>query len=318
MKTMSPAAFGVLVGYVADLVVGDPRRFHPVAGFGSVAQWLEQEWYRDSRRHGVRYAAVLVAAAGTGGWLVDRLLVRTPLAQALFTAAVTWATLGGRSLAREASHMAARLEAGDLASARRDLRNLCGRDSSQLDGKGLARATLESVAENTSDAVVGPLVWAGIAGPAGALAYRAANTLDAMVGYRSTRYRRFGWAAARLDDVLNWLPARLTARLAVALAPLVGGDAGRADEVARRDGRDHPSPNAGRVEAAFAGALDVQLGGGSNTYGQDRPYVSSRPAMGDGPPPGPDDVRRGIRLSLAVGAAAALGAASALAWRERL
>ncbi|HZA84067.1 MAG TPA: cobalamin biosynthesis protein, partial [Actinomycetes bacterium] len=127
------------------------------------------------------------------------------------------------------------------------------------------------------------------------------NTLDAMVGHRSARYERFGWAAARLDDTLTWPAARLGAELTCLLAPLVGGEAGRAWRTLRRDGGAHPSPNAGRMEAAFAGALGVRLGG-TNRYG-DR--VEQRPALGSGPDPGPDDVDRAVRLSLLVGSAAA-------------
>src|SRR5205085_10396633 len=133
--------------------------------------------------------------------------------------------------------------------------------------------------ENTADAVVGPLVWCAVAGPAGAAAYRAANTLDAMVGHRTRRYERFGWAAARLDDVLTWPAARAGALLAVALAPQVGGRPGAAWAALRRDGARHPSPNAGRLEAAFAGALGVTLGG-RNRYTE---RVQDRPRLGAGP-----------------------------------
>jgi adenosylcobinamide-phosphate synthase len=186
--------------------------------------------------------------------------------------------------------------------ARRLAPTLVGRDPSGLDGSELCRAALESVAENTADAVVGPLLWGVLAGPAGVAAYRAANTLDAMVGHHSPRYERFGWAAARLDDLLTWPAARLSAGLACVLAPLVGGDGGRAWGTLVRDGGAHPSPNAGRLEAAFAGALGVRLGG-SNRYG-DR--VEQRPTLGSGPRPGPDDVDRAVQLSVLVGAAAAI------------
>jgi adenosylcobinamide-phosphate synthase len=165
------------------------------------------------------------------------------------------------------------------------------------------------VAENTADAVVGPLLWGALAGPAGVAAYRAANTLDAMVGHRSARHARFGWAAARLDDALTWPAARLAAGLAVVLAPAAGGDPGRAWRTLRRDGAAHPSPNAGRLEAAFAGALGVRLGG-RNRY----PWqVEDRPPLGDGPAPDPDAVARAVRLSRAVGLVAAALATTA-AW----
>ena len=149
----------------------------------------------------------------------------------------------------------------DLEGARRLLPSLCGRDPALLDAAGLIRATVESVAENTSDAQVAPLLWACVGGVPGVLGYRAINTLDAMVGHRSPRYARFGWAAARLDDVANYVAARVTAALTVVCAPIVGGSPWRAVQAWRRDARRHPSPNAGVVEAAFAGALGVRLGG---------------------------------------------------------
>jgi adenosylcobinamide-phosphate synthase len=208
--------------------------------------------------------------------------------------------LGGTTLARTGSAMADLLAAGDLDGARALLPSLCGRDPAVLDSDGLARAACESVAENTSDAQVAPLVWAALAGVPGVLAYRAINTLDAMIGNHSPRYTRFGWAAARSDDVANYLPARLTGVLAVACAPLVGGSARAAARAWRRDAARHPSPNAGVAEAAFAGALGVRLGGPT----QYRHQLEIRPSLGDGPAPDAEDLRRAVRLSRIVQAAA--------------
>ena len=196
---------------------------------------------------------------------------------------------------------------------RKALPALCGRDPAGLGATELARAVIESVAENTSDAAVAPLVWGALAGPAGLAGYRAVNTLDSMVGYRSARYARFGWAAARLDDVVNWAPSRLTGLLAVAFAPAAAGRPGAAWRALRRDGSRHPSPNAGRCEAAFAGALGVRLGG-RNTYGG---VTEARPELGaGGRDPEPADIRRAIRLSRLLTAAATALAAVAAAARE--
>jgi adenosylcobinamide-phosphate synthase len=290
---------GLLAGVVADWVVGDPHRGHPVAGFGAVAAALERRWWRPSRPAGVAYVLVLVGGAAVAVAAADRGLARRPVARMLLLGSVTWSALGGRSLAEAGRQLAGAVRDGDLEAARPLAPTLVGRDPSGLDGPELCRAALESVAENTADAVVGPLLWGALAGPAGVAAYRAANTLDAMVGHHSPRYERFGWAAARLDDALTWPAARLGAGLTCLLAPLVGGEAGRAWRTLRRDGGAHPSPNAGRMEAAFAGALGVRLGG-VNRYG-DR--VEQRPTLGSGPAPGPDDVDRAVRLSLLVGAA---------------
>jgi adenosylcobinamide-phosphate synthase len=294
-----PVATGLAAGLVADAVLADPRRGHPVAGFGAVAAALERPAYRDSRIAGAGYAAVLTAGAAALGLLAERAAPR-PAAHALTAALGTWTVVGGTSLRREALQLGRRLEAGDVAAARTRLPALCGRDPSALDAAGLARATVESVAENTSDAVVGPLVWGALAGVPGLLAYRAVNTLDAMVGHRSPRYARFGWAAARADDAANLLPSRVTAALAVALAPLVGGRPRDGLRVWRRDGRRHPSPNAGPVEAAFAGALGRTLGGRLSYGGR----VEDRPLQGDGPAPAVADVARATRLSAAVSAGA--------------
>ena len=295
-----PTALGLAGGIGLDALLGDPRRGHPVAAFGSFAAAAERAVHRASRAVGTAYAGALaLSVAGAGVGLCRA--TRTPLQRALLTAAATWAVVGGTTLRREATAMRRLLEAGDVDGARDRLSHLCGRDPSALDVAGLARATVESVAENTSDAVVGPLVWGAVGGVPGLLVYRAVNTLDAMVGHRSERYARFGWAAARLDDVANLGPARLTAGLAVALAPIVGGRPRAALRAWRRDGRKHPSPNAGPVEAAFAGALGRTLGGRLR-YGSQAP--EDRPLLGDGPAPDVADIARAARLSAAVSLAA--------------
>jgi adenosylcobinamide-phosphate synthase len=296
----------LLAGYAADLALGDPVRFHPVAGFGRAAAGFERRTWRPSRFAGLLHACGLVLAAGILARALDRALAPTRPARGALTVAVVWAALGGRSLGREGRAVAALVADGDLDAARRRIGTLVGRDSTGLTSGELCRAAVESIAENTADAVVAPLLWGSLAGPAGVVAYRAANTLDAMVGHRSPRYERFGWAAAHLDDVLTWPAARIGAGLAVALAPLAGGRADDAWRVLRDDGGAHPSPNAGRLEAAFAGALGVRLGGRISYDGR----IEQRPQLGDGRVPGPADVAGAVRLSALVGAAAALGAAA--------
>lgn len=300
-------AAGLLLGAVADAALGDPRRGHPVAGFGTVAAALERRGYADRRAAGVGHVALLVGGVVGLGAVAER-AAGGFVGRTAVTAAVTWVVLGGTSLAREGAALAGELDRSDLAAARARLPGLCGRDPSALDAGGIARAGTESMAENTSDAVVAPLLWGAVAGVPGLLGYRAVNTLDAMVGHRSPRYLRFGWAAARLDDVANLLPARVCALLTAAVAPLVGGSPRAALRVWRRDAASHPSPNAGPVEASAAGALGVTLGG-RTVY----PHgTEERPRLGDGPPPGPADLRRAARLSRLVGAAAT-GLAAAVA-----
>ncbi len=299
---MTGRASGLLLGVAADALLGDPRRHHPVAGFGALAVAAERRGWTDDRVAGTRHALVLVGGVVGGGAVLERLVRDRPLARTLVTGASTWAVLGGTSLAREGALMADELEARDLDAARRRLPSLCGRDPSSLDTDGLARAALESVAENTADAVVGPLVWGAVAGVPGLLGYRAVNTLDAMIGHRSPRYERFGWASARADDVANVVPARVAASLACLLAPAVSGRARDGIRAWRRGAPAHPSPNAGPVEASFAGALGLRIGG-RTVY----PYgVQDRPVLGDGRRPGVADLPRAVRLSRAV----ALGSAA--------
>jgi adenosylcobinamide-phosphate synthase len=290
------------LGVALDALLADPGRGHPVAVFGSAAARLERRIYGRSRLRGTVFAAVCVGAAGGLGVAAERATRGRPLARTLVTAAATWAVLGGTSLGREGASMARLLESRDLEGARGRLSHLCARDPSGLGAPELARATVESVAENTSDASVAPLVWGALAGVPGLLAYRAVNTLDAMVGYRNERYADFGWASARLDDVANWIPARLTGLVTVLCAPAVSGRPARALSVLRRDGSRHPSPNAGRCEAAFAGALDVRLGGVNTYHGRSE----SRPELGAGRAPETADIRRAVRLSRIVTVAALL------------
>jgi adenosylcobinamide-phosphate synthase len=306
---------GVLVGYLTDLALSDPDRGHPVALFGQAAAELEGFTYRDAKIAGALHVSLAVGTVGVLGTAVQRAAARGgPLWSIATTATATWVALGGTSLARTGLEMAQLLDRDDIEAARRLLPSLCGRDPARLDGSGLTRAALESVAENTSDAQVAPLLWATAGGVPAVLVYRAINTLDAMIGHRSPRYIRFGWAAARLDDLANYVAARVTAALVVLCAPLVGGSPSGAAGAWRRDAVRHPSPNAGVVEAAFAGALGVRLGGPT----QYQHELQIRPTLGDGRQPTLGDLRRAVALSRMVqlAAAALLAALSSVRWRR--
>lgn len=292
---------GVLAGYLADLLLSDPKRGHPVALFGGAAAALERATYRDSRIAGAVHVGVLVGVLGLLGAALQRgALRRSRLWSVAATATATWIALGGTSLVRTGLRMADLLDRGDVEAARRVLPSLCGRDPAGLDAAGLTRAALESVAENTSDAQVAPLLWAAVGGVPAVLAYRGINTLDSMIGHRSPRYARFGWAAARLDDAVNYVPARVAAALVLICAPVVGGSSAGALRAWRRDAARHPSPNAGAVETAFAGALGVRLGGPTQYHYQ----LQIRPTLGDGRQPRVADLRRAVLLSRVVQAAA--------------
>ncbi len=305
-----PLAGGLVAGVLTDALAGDPARGHPVALFGRAATTLERRMHADQRSRGTLFTAGSVLLATVPAVAAGRLAGRSTPARLTVTTATTWAAIGARSLAVEAARIQSALMTGDLRAARQLLPRLCGRDPATLDVAGIARAVVESVAENSNDAIVAPLLWGALAGSSGLAAYRAANTLDAMVGHRSPRYERFGWASARLDDIASWGPARLTALLSAACAPAVGGHPAQTWRIATRYGPRHPSPNAGWCEAAFAGALRIRLGGTLSYAGR----AERRPALGCGRPPAPADIGRAISLSRAVTAAAtALAAALALA-----
>jgi len=265
-------ALGAALGLVLDRALGEPRfEPHPVALLGRGLAALEARTYRDDRRVGVVHA---LAGAGIG--VAAGLVARS-------TALATYVSSSGRMLGEAAAAVHGALDRGDLDAARSLLPSLVGRDPSSLDGDEIARAVVESVAENTVDAVVAPALWGAVAGAPGALGHRAVNTLDSMVGHRSARYERFGWASARLDDAMAFVPARVTAALVALARPARAVDVGR---VVRRDASGHPSPNAGVAEAAFAAALELRLGG-LNRYG-DR--TEHRAELGDGKPPTPADI----------------------------
>jgi adenosylcobinamide-phosphate synthase len=287
-------AYGAAAGLLGDQLLGDPRRGHPVAAFGRAAGAVERVLWRDHRGWGALHTAVCVGGAVALGAVAERVVRPSRTASVALTAAATWAVVGGSSLAREARVIGRALGAGDVEGARERLPHLCGRDPQALDADGIARAVVESVAENTSDAVVGALVWGALGGVPGLLGFRAVNTLDAMVGHRSARYRRYGWASARLDDIAGWPGARLTA----ALATVAGGDPRGAARAWRADADRHPSPNAGPVEASFAGALGVRLGGTLSYGGR----VEHRPVLNaQGRAVAVADIERAVRLSRRVG-----------------
>jgi len=260
----------VLAAILLDLLLGDPRRLpHPVVHIGKLIKVLEKALrplVRNERAGGV---ILLIMTVGITSGVAVALLAGAYAvnSHAGFAVAVllSWTCLAARSLHHESRLVADALARGELTEARGYLSFIVGRDTEGLDEQEVWRATVETVAENTSDGVIAPLFYLILGGPPLALAYKAVNTLDSMVGYRNERYLRFGWASARCDDLLNLIPARLTGLLMVAVAPITGLSGRDAWRVMRRDGRNHSSPNSGIPEAAAAGALGVKLGG-TNVY----------------------------------------------------
>ena len=257
-----------LAAVLLDRLLGEVRRFHPLVGFGRLAAALEQ---RLNRRH---------IAGGLLAWL-------RPLAPFAVDVVLLYFALGARSLHQHAEAVARPLRDGRLEEARQRVGWMVSRDTSQLDVAGVAKAGVESVLENGNDAIFGALFWFALLGGPGALLFRLANTLDAMWGYRTERYNLFGRSAARLDDALNWLPARLTA-LSYALL----GRTRNALACWRAQAPGWDSPNAGPVMAAGAGSLGIQLGGAAIYHGQEE----IRPPLGQGPAPAAADLGRAIAL----------------------
>ncbi len=294
----------MLAGMGLDALLGEPRRAHPLVGFGRMAQAIERSLHRDARLRGILVwcLAVLPAVALTA-FLAHLLATWSAWASMVFSAAMLYLAIGHRSLGEHARTVEAPLLAGDLDAARSAVARMVSRDTQALDASQVAAAATESVLENGADAVFGALFWFAVLGAPGVVLYRLANTLDAMWGYRTPRHERFGWAAARIDDALNYIPARLTA-LTYALL----GHTRRALRCWRRQAPLWDSPNAGPVMAAGAGAIGVRLGGAAPYHG----CWEDRPVLGEGDAPNADAiaaalrlVRHGVWLWLCVTAAAA-------------
>jgi len=278
----------MLAAVLLDAALGEPRRAHPLVGFGRWARAVERGGYAAHRSRGLLAWAIavlpLVALTWWGAYLTT---AHSPWPGLLFDAVMLYLTLGLRSLAEHASPAAGALERDDLATARAAVARVVSRDTHALDATQVSAAATESVLENGNDAVFGALFWFALLGAPGAVLYRLANTLDAMWGYRNVRYENFGWAAARIDDALNLVPARLTALTYAMLGRTV-----RALRCWRAQAAQWDSPNAGPVMAAGAGALGVRLGGAAPYEG----VWEARPELGEGAAPDATSIRGALRL----------------------
>ena len=272
----------ILIAVALDLLLGDPQWLpHPVRSIGRLALWLEtlsRRLFGSTRTAGLFAALSTYIVVGAAAWGAIRLAAAIhPSAGDVVSILIIYTTIAARDLARHSMAVYRSLAAGELIEARRRVGAIVGRDTDRLDEAGVVRAAVESVAESTVDGVTAPLLFAVVAGPVGAMVYRAVNTLDSMFGHQDERYRQFGWAAARIDDLANYIPARCTAPLICVAALLLRLRPKRALQTLLRDGRKHASPNAGLTEAAMAGALGVQLGGVNYYDGQ----PLEKPIIGD-------------------------------------
>lgn len=280
-------AIVIILGVLLDLWLGEPRRYHPLAGFGRLAQRIEES-LMGSKEEGQVYRGALAVAVAILPWvLLAWLLSLWPGGELLGGVLLLYLAIGGSSLAQHARAVASALAAGNLVLAREQVGLMVSRDTAALDEPGISRATVESVLENGNDALFGAIFWFALLGAPGVVLFRLSNTLDAMWGYRTERYKAFGWAGARLDDLLGWLPARLTG-----LSYLLMGDAPRGWRCWQRQGHRTDSPNAGVVMASGAGALGLQLGGPTSYHGK----LQEKPVLGEGSAPQAKDIERAIGL----------------------
>ncbi len=294
---MSLSLIILLTGVLLDLILGDPQGWpHPVRGIGWLVRYAERlsrRAIRNPRRAGIVTALGVILVSG----VLTLLLVRCagmlhPVAGTIASVVIVYTCLGARDLSDHARRVHQRLAAGDIAGARRRVGMMVSRDTGELDAAGVSRAAIESVAENFIDGVVAPLLFAALFGPVGAVVFKAVSTMDSMIGKRDERYHEFGTFAARLDDVLNFIPARLGLLLIAASAPLVNLSGRRALRIGWRDRKHHDSPNSAWAEAAFAGALGVQLGGTDIYAGRTIAHAT----LGDGDAPNANHLGPAIRL----------------------
>lgn len=276
----------LLTGYVLDLIFGDPRQiYHPIRIIGNLIAVLEKgirKVFPKTSRGELAGGTVLVvlvvlictavpaALLGLAAWI-------HPVVYWLLASFWCWQILATKSLKTESMKVYAPLKEGDLPAARRAVAMIVGRDTERLTEEGVAKAAVETIAENTSDGIVAPLIFLALGGPALGFFYKAVNTMDSMVGYKNERYLYFGRTAARLDDVLNFLPSRISAWLMILAAAFLGMDGKNAKRIYLRDRRNHASPNSAQTEAVMAGALRVQLAGDAWYFGE----LYKKPTIGD-------------------------------------
>jgi adenosylcobinamide-phosphate synthase len=302
---ISHAGFFIVIAAIAfDGLIGDPdwlwRRLpHPVAWIGALIGYLDRTLNREDqspqqrKSAGIESTAIIIAVAALAGLLIQILLQPIPAGN-IVLALIASIFIAQRSLYQHVAEVRRAFADGGLTEARKAVAMIVGRDPEQLDEAGVCRAAIESCAENFSDGVVAPLFWLALLGLPGLIAYKAINTADSMIGHHSERYESFGWAAARLDDLVNWIPARLSALLLALAAPIAGGSIGTVLRVVQRDASKHRSPNAGWPESAAAGALGLALAGPRRYAGHEvaDPFLNAeatRAAV-------PDDIGRALDL----------------------
>lgn len=288
----------IIAGFILDALVGDPHSLpHPIRAVGRLISAMEgfvRKHFRDLKKGGVFLGAAVSVICTAVPLILLIVLYRISLiAGAAAETVLCCYMIAARDLRDESMKVCRAAKAGDVEGARKAVSMIVGRDTAVLDEKGIIKAAVETVAENTSDGVTAPLFYMGLGGAVGAMFYKAVNTMDSMIGYRNEKYGDIGWFAAKLDDVLNYIPSRLTALIMTLTAPLAGLDGRNSFRIWRRDRRNHASPNSAQTESACAGALHVRLAGDAWYFGElhRKPYIGD-----DDRPVEAEDIRRANRL----------------------
>lgn len=276
-------AIAFFAGFILDLLFGDPHWLpHPIRLIGWLITKLEQVLYKENKpmlRGGILTVLVLVLTAAASGGILSGAYAIKPICGIIMESIMTYQILATKCLKTESMKVYERLQNGTLEEARKAVSMIVGRDTACLDEAGVTKAAVETIAENTSDGVIAPMIYMAIGGPVLGFLYKAVNTMDSMIGYKNEHYLYFGRIAAKLDDVVNYIPARISAWLMIAAAYLLGGDFdGRgAYRIYRRDNRNHVSPNSAQTEAVCAGALGIRLAGDASYFGK----IVKKPYIGD-------------------------------------
>lgn len=282
MEILKYHALALLIGYVLDLIIGDPHSLpHPIRVIGRLISYIEKKTYRDTKRAGlVLVCCVMCAVCGVVALITFATYKFNPYVGMAIESVLSFYCLATKSLKVESKKVVTALNKDGLESARKNLSMIVGRDTDNLSVNEVIRATVETVAENTSDGVIAPLLWLTLLGPVGGYLYKAVNTMDSMVGYKNDRYENYGYCAAKLDDLFNYIPSRVTALLIVLSAFTLGlfskEYSGKgAFKIWARDKRNHKSPNSAQSESAYAGALSIRLAGGAYYFGKwvEKPFI---------------------------------------------
>ena len=277
MNIFTCHAIGLMLGYILDIIIGDPHEMpHIIRLIGSYIAYVERKIYKNNRQQGFMLVTIVIASVTIVSVATCYICYSvSSIAYVVLDAVISFYCLATRSLIEESKKVVVSLSDRGILEARKSLSMIVGRDTESLDEHAVLRATVETIAENASDGVIAPMLYLSIGGPVLGLVYKAVNTMDSMIGYKNDRYYCFGYYAAKLDDVFNFLPSRIAAVISIGASALCGYDYKNALKIWQRDRLNHKSPNSAQTEAVYAGALNLRLAGGALYFGKwvEKPYI---------------------------------------------